>query len=161
MESKKRKRKGFHEPSTKLGFGENEEEGSSVGEVKVRMLSIDAAWNAGTGQAGLGWVLTQTEATSSFSKIAKKVPSPLMAEGLALREALQKRKDLGIKTLNVESDSKNLINSILNDNTISELYGIVADILLLSGCFDFVSFRWISREANYAVDLVAKTELWC
>jgi len=40
MESKKRKRKGFHEPSTKLGFGENEEEGSSVGEVKVRMLSI-------------------------------------------------------------------------------------------------------------------------
>ena len=41
MESKKRKRKGFHEQSTeKLGFGENEEEGSSVGEVKVRMLSI-------------------------------------------------------------------------------------------------------------------------
>ncbi|KAF3518677.1 hypothetical protein DY000_02059260 [Brassica cretica] len=40
MESKKRKRKGFHERSTKLGFGENEEEGSSAGEVKVTMLSI-------------------------------------------------------------------------------------------------------------------------
>lgn len=127
------------------------------------ILRTDAAWNAGTGQAGLGWVLTQTEATSSFSKIAENVPSPLMAEGLALREALQKSKELGIKTLNVESDSKNLINSILNDNTIPELYGIVvvADILILSGCFEFVYFRWISREANYAVDLVAKTELWC
>lgn len=76
--------------------------------------------------------------------------------GLALQESLQKCKDLGVKNLNMESDSKNLINNILNNKAIPELYGVVADILLLSSVFDYVSFKWISREDNSAADLLAK-----
>jgi len=79
-----------------------------------------------------------------------------MAEGLALREAIQKSVELGVKNLQVESDSKILINIILNGNDVPKLYGIVADILLCSVLIDTVSFRWISREKFFAADLVAK-----
>lgn len=123
------------------------------------ILRTDAAWNEESSRAGLGWILTQDEITSSLAIIAENVPSPLMAEGLALREALQKSRELGIKVLNVESDSKNLIASATNNKSVPELYGIVADIMSISCFFDYVSFKWIPREANYAADLVAKQML--
>lgn len=72
---------------------------------------------------------------------------------------MQKSMELRIKALNVESDSKNLIASITNNYSVPELYGIVADILSISCFFDYVSFKWIPREANYSADLVAKQML--
>ncbi|KAH0933015.1 hypothetical protein HID58_010132 [Brassica napus] len=81
------------------------------------ILRTDAAWNEESSRAGLGWILTQDAITSSLAIIAENVPSPLMAEGLALREALQKSRELGIKVLNVESDSKNLIASVTNNKS--------------------------------------------
>lgn len=127
------------------------------------VLRTDAAWCERSKRAGLGRVLlqqhVQEERVSNFVTGAEHVPSPLMAEGMALREALQRSKDLGLMRLNVESDSKTLIDSILGKNIVPEIYGIVADILLLSPSFDYVSFKWISRKANYAADLVAKQVL--
>ena len=120
------------------------------------MLRSDAAWNETLSRAGLGWILTQNDVSTSFSRLENNVPSPLMAEGLALQETIQKSVELGVKNLQVESDSKILINIILNGNDVPKLYGIVADILLCSVLIDTVSFRWISREKFFAADLVAK-----
>ena len=129
---------------------------ADVTTVSGAMLRSDAAWNETLSRAGLGWILTQNDVSTSFSRLENNVPSPLMAEGLALHETIQKSVELGVKNLQVESDSKILINSILNGNDVPELYGIVADILLCSVLFDSISFRWISREIFFVADLVAK-----
>lgn len=76
------------------------------------VLRSDAAWSVTSSRAGLGWVLTQSDNTESFSKVEENIPTPLMAEGMALREALQSCYGRGIKKLRVESDSKILINSV-------------------------------------------------
>ncbi|CAF1701316.1 unnamed protein product [Brassica napus] len=73
-----------------------------------------------------------------------------------MREAIQTCRDLGIMKLRVESDSKIIINSVLNDNSVPELYGVVTDILLISSAFESVCFKWIPREDNYVADLLAK-----
>ncbi|KAG5388390.1 hypothetical protein IGI04_029931 [Brassica rapa subsp. trilocularis] len=126
------------------------------GSASDTILRSDAAWNVVTARAGLGWVLTHNDISSSYSLVENNVLSPLMAEGLALREALQTCKEVGIMNLRVESDSKILINCVLNDTSVPELYGVLADILILSTFFDSVCFNWIPREENYAADLLAK-----
>lgn len=120
------------------------------------VLRSDAAWSVTSSRAGLGWVLTQSDNTESFSKVEENIPTPLMAEGMALREALQSCYRRGIKKLRVESDSKILINSVLEGNSVPELYGVVADILLVSSLLDSLCFKWIAREENFATNLLAK-----
>ena len=62
-------------------------------------------------------------------------------------------------SLSIQSDSKTLINSIINRSPAPELYGVVADILCISAAFESVSFRWIPREENTNADLLAKQVL--
>lgn len=120
------------------------------------VLRSDAAWSVTSSRAGLGWVLTQSDNTESFSMVEENIPTPLMAEGMALREALQSCYGRGIKKLRVESDSESLINSVLEGNSVPELYGVVADILLVSTLLDSLCFKWIAREENFATNLLAK-----
>ncbi|CAF2322045.1 unnamed protein product [Brassica napus] len=47
-----------------------------------------------------------------FSSSTNFVMSPLMAEGLAMREAIRKSKELGIRRLRCESDSSQLIKAL-------------------------------------------------
>lgn len=82
-----------------------------------------------------------------------------MAEGLALREAITKCKELGISKARCESDSSTLIKALNSESSAAELYGIVADIIELSSSFDFISFVWIPRERNVVADALAKRAL--
>ncbi|KAF3552156.1 hypothetical protein DY000_02002691 [Brassica cretica] len=100
-----------------------------------------------------------TNSTSSFAAIENNVNSPLMAEGLALREALLEICNLGIVSLSVQANSKILITSIINRSLVPELYGVVADILCISAAFESLSFRWIPREENTNDDLLTKQVL--
>ncbi|CAF1789726.1 unnamed protein product, partial [Brassica napus] len=47
-----------------------------------------------------------------FSSSTNFVMSPLMAEGLAMREAIRKSKELGIRRVRCESDSSQLIKAL-------------------------------------------------
>ncbi|CAN7036759.1 unnamed protein product, partial [Brassica oleracea var. botrytis] len=64
-----------------------------------------------------------------FSSSADFVMSPLMAEGLAMREAIKKSKELGIRQLRCESDSSQLIKALNSSTEPLEIYGIISDIL--------------------------------
>ena len=44
-------------------------------------------------------------------------------------------------------------------SSVTELHGVVSDILACSLAFDFVCFVWIPRERNTAADLLAKDAL--
>ncbi|KAF3532949.1 hypothetical protein DY000_02038948 [Brassica cretica] len=71
----------------------------------------------------------------------------LIAEGLALREALARCRELGLRRIRCESDSR---------ESHPELYGILSDVFSFSSSFDFISLSWIPRGMNKAADKFAK-----
>ncbi|CAG7881669.1 unnamed protein product [Brassica rapa] len=87
------------------------------------------------------------------------VSSPLVAEGLALREALICCITKGIRAVRCSSDSLQLVRALNEDSPIAEIYGIISDIRNLILAFDFVSFVWIQRSENKAADALAKQAL--
>lgn len=123
------------------------------------VVRSDAAWNEAKKVAGLGWIIKSQNRASVFSEPARFVGSPLVAEGMALREAVLKCRDLGLPRLRCESDCAQLIKALTSDQSFSELYGIVEDIKSVSFSFDFISFAWISREFNREADELAKKKL--
>lgn len=120
------------------------------------MINTDAAWRATTQTDGLGWVIKGQGNTSEYTLAERFVGSALMAEGLALREALVKCRELGIPHLRCEADSAQLIKAINTKEVPTELYGIVSDICNLFDFFGEISFSWILREKNCAADKLAK-----
>ena len=123
------------------------------------LVRSDAAWNETNKIAGLGWTIKTQNRVSSFSSPMRFVGSLLIAEGLALREAVEKCRDLGLTKIRCESDCAQLIKALTFDHPLAELYGIVADIEAVALSFDFVSFTWISRERNRDADSLAKQVL--
>lgn len=85
--------------------------------------------------------------------------SPLIAEGLALRDAVAACLALGLKEVKFESDSDQLIKAINRKEPTLELYGIVSDILWMANEFDIAVFSWIPRLKNCVADVVAKRAL--
>ena len=97
---------------------------------------------------------------SSFLAHCHFVNSPLIAEALALREALICCIEKGILHVCCESDSLKLVKTLNKGPPTAELYGIVADILCLSEAFTSISFGWIKRCENRDADALAKQALW-
>lgn len=97
----------------------------------------DAAWRPGTLAAGVAWSFYSIngEMITSQSKLLLYVNSPLVTEGLAMREAMVHALFLGFNRVNFESDSMNLVAAIVNGGPASELHGIVSDISLCSSVF--------------------------
>lgn len=85
--------------------------------------------------------------------------SSLVAEGLALREAMEHAWSLGLTTLILETDSKQLVTAVEGDTNFSDLHGIVSDIISISNSFDFVVFKY-RNHSNFALeDSLAKQAL--
>ncbi|CAN6986981.1 unnamed protein product, partial [Brassica rapa subsp. trilocularis] len=75
-----------------------------------RWCFTDGSWKENDNFSGQeGWIIKQAECTQSFQNISSFVASPLMAEGLAMRDAIRKCKELGIRRFRCESDSTQLI----------------------------------------------------
>lgn len=123
------------------------------------ILNTDAAWRASSNLAGFGWTLRDSTGSSSFTGYERFVGSALVAEGLALREALMRCKEKGVKKVICESDSNQLIVAVNAGGMQPELYGIVSDILELASSFDVIKFVWISRKRNCNADKLAKLSL--
>lgn len=126
-------------------------------EVYVR---TDAAWRSEDKAAGLGWTIQDTRQRASFKGYQKRVNSALLAESLALREALLMCKEMEVTNLRVESDSSVLIKAARGTEPVAELHGVISDIRLLSSSFQSISFGWISRDQNGVADKLAKDVLY-
>lgn len=96
------------------------------------------------------------EGIVEFNQSMRCVGSALAAEGLALRVALMRCSEMGIKKVRCESDSSQLIKALNSGETHLELYGILSDVFSLSLFFEEISFSWIPRVNNDAADKLAK-----
>ncbi|XP_048634185.1 uncharacterized protein LOC125608233 [Brassica napus] len=122
-------------------------------------IRSDAAWAPGGTTAGLGCFVISPSESHSFSKGVSHVTSALMAEGLAMLEAVKLGAKEELRKICFESDSSQLISAINSGTCCPELYGVVADILAFSTIFEFVTFAWIARERNIQADRLAKAAL--
>ncbi|KAJ4881659.1 Ribonuclease H-like domain protein [Raphanus sativus] len=77
----------------------------------------DAAWKAGPMASGGAWSFYNNQGglISSQSKTFSSVISPLVAEGLALRHAMEHASSLGLTAIIFESDSMQLVTAIAGE----------------------------------------------
>ncbi|KAL0801288.1 hypothetical protein Bca101_056464 [Brassica carinata] len=75
------------------------------------LVHTDAAWKSDTNKAGVGWIFSDSEGNiiSTHSKAEDFIASALIAEGLAIREALLQARQKGYTILTVNSDAQNLV----------------------------------------------------
>lgn len=72
-------------------------------------------------------------------------------EALAAREGLVSALDMGFMKVEMESDSKSVVDSCLHsDQSLTSLGLIVEDIMALSSRFDMLKIMYYYREANMA-----------
>ena len=78
------------------------------------------------------------------------------AEALALRNSLICAKEKGFTKIDVEGDSKLVINAV---NQVSappwRLLSLLQDIKLLGSSFESSSFKHVFREANFVANILA------
>ncbi|KAJ0242579.1 Ribonuclease H domain-containing protein [Hirschfeldia incana] len=86
----------------------------------------DGAWKPGFTVAGVAWSFycINGEMITSHSKLISYVISPLVAEGLALRETMEHALSLGFKRVNFETESKDLVAEIVDGARFSAIHGI-------------------------------------
>lgn len=124
-----------------------EEERSTLPAQGMRCLS-DAAWRSDTRDVGLGWIIYD----QNNNEIAKgssgkaRIANPLMAEALAMREALLQAPARGLRNLSVASDFKQLITLITSRTIHINIYGIIQDIFNLAIDLKISSFNFIPRK---------------
>ncbi|KAG2273662.1 hypothetical protein Bca52824_056217 [Brassica carinata] len=121
----------------------------------------DGAWKLGILAAGVAWSFYNIngEIITSHRNLISYVNSPLVAEGLAMREAMDHTLSQGFNRVVFESDSKQLISTIKNGAWFSEIHGIASDITLLSNAFELVSFSFCNRIAVSLEDGLVKQKL--
>ncbi|KAF3523320.1 hypothetical protein F2Q69_00046535 [Brassica cretica] len=124
------------------------------------IVRSDAAWRKEDKKAGLGWTVKTSRFEIRMKKTQWHVSSPLIAEGLAIREAMLFCREHGLDNILLECDSSQLIRAINHEENISELHGILSDILQLSRPSDVsILFAWIPRNQNLVADSLSKEAL--
>lgn len=121
-------------------------------------IYTDASWISVTREAGLGWIYLDSNNRNMGrgSKGLKHIRSPLMAEALAVLEALVMGKNRGWHKAEIYSDSLNMITAITNWNLPQEIYGIINDLRKLTLHFVEVSFNFVPRNENSVAYAIAK-----
>lgn len=94
----------------------------------------DAAWKTEVQAAGLAWSFyrNNNERISSHTQSEVCVTSSLLAEGLAIRAAMEQAITFQLRRVVFESDSLQLVTAIADGSSFSKLHGVLADIYLLS-----------------------------
>ncbi|VVA92206.1 unnamed protein product [Arabis nemorensis] len=90
------------------------------------------------------------------AKTKPYVNSPLLAEALAMRLALFRAREKGIKKIIVYSDSQMLIGAINSSTPIKEIFGTLQDIKNLRSMFSTIEFRYVHRSKNCLADALAR-----
>ncbi|KAJ1408352.1 Ribonuclease H-like superfamily [Sesbania bispinosa] len=83
-------------------------------------------------------------------------PSPLVAEALALREAIQLAHNLQWPKCLFESHNIHVIKAFRGEINVGEIESITRDIIHQKTSFDLCGFLWVNRKGNECANLVAR-----
>ncbi|XP_021800524.1 uncharacterized protein LOC110744812 [Prunus avium] len=120
--------------------------------------NCDGAWVAQTKRGGVGWVIRSEwgELLRAGGRRIAWCGTALVAEAEAIRDMLGICLHNGFLSVEVESDSQEIIRMIRGDSlSATEIEGILFDIQVLVRRFQWVEFRHIPRLCNNAAHEVA------
>lgn len=123
----------------------------------VNKFNADAHFDASLVKGCSGIVGRDKEGTlvtGSSSKFFAK--NALVAEAIAVREAITLASGLQIASILLESDCLVVIEMCRGNMIRREIDQIIHDILSLKGNFSSVGFTWTKRDRNSVADMVAK-----
>ncbi|KAG2288384.1 hypothetical protein Bca52824_047988 [Brassica carinata] len=114
-----------------------------------------------TKTAGLAWIFTDNtgQIIHQGSTTEEWVSSPLILEGLAIREALFQAKSRGYTNIEFKSDAQVITRAINAGDPIKGLFGVLQDIHHLTCHLSAFTFLHIPRLDNMATDSLAKRAL--
>lgn len=114
------------------------------------ICSTDAAWDSDTKTAGLAWIFTDQASTvvARGCSFQEHVSSPLMAEALSIRSALQHVASIHPSLTYLASIR--LQGACTSHRRSIELYGVLANIeSLISSYFAFLHVSFIPKNLNW------------
>lgn len=85
--------------------------------------------------------------------------SPILAEAIALREAIAVALNFGISDVIFENDCLDLIQACRGNFQIGEIKGIVQDILQYKSQFQNCGFTWVAKGGNMVAHQIAKLKM--
>lgn len=126
-----------------------------------KLCFVDAAWHQESKKAGVGGLFLEHDSSliKQGSSSAQFVGLPLMAEAIAIMEALRFAQQMKWKSIQVNLDSQTLVRFINFGGESKKLYCILNDIKTAFSLFDFLSFVFVPREANLLADKLVKAAL--
>ncbi|GAA0176382.1 hypothetical protein LIER_29386 [Lithospermum erythrorhizon] len=119
-------------------------------------LNCDGAWDRNGWRASIGAVLRGSGGVflGGLHKKMGTASSALVAEGLVVREDIQFAFERGFRKVEVESDSKYLIQILRGEvNLLMEIDVVITDVIHWSVCMD-VKFMFTRRDNNNAAHKV-------
>ncbi|XP_009103820.1 uncharacterized protein LOC103829885 [Brassica rapa] len=124
------------------------------------LCNTDGAWKADSVVAGSGWVFRDKhQEVGRGGRSHHHVASPLLAEALAIRDALLHAFSLGFTSIWLRSDAQALVTAITTKRRPTELYGVLSDIDSISSLFSVCRFSFCPRASNGLADTLAKAHL--
>lgn len=120
-------------------------------------LNVDASYNK-EAKIGYAGILGRNEDGLVVLGLTKKFPvsSPLLAEALAMREAVQVAANFGLPKIILESDCLSLIQVCMEQSQIGEINAVVTDIIQLKRGFQQCGITWVYRSGNKSTHTLAK-----
>ncbi|CAA7058694.1 unnamed protein product [Microthlaspi erraticum] len=118
----------------------------------------DGAWSADNWTGGMGWLFVDEsgKTLTTGSSAEASIASPLVAEAISIRSALNHALDIGITDLHLKTDAQDLVRALTMQEQIKEIYGILFDIQTLAFLFESISFSFVPRSENTFADSIAK-----
>ncbi|XP_042939525.1 uncharacterized protein LOC122274565 [Carya illinoinensis] len=133
---------------------------------KLEVRTLKANWDASVStklnRAGYGIIIRDEQGSIMLCVCAshKPIVKPVMAEGLALRRAMEVCVDLGLGRMVFEGDAQIIVQAVTSDEEISADYGVlVNDARSMLRTWTQWHVAFVHREANYAAHQLAKLAL--
>ncbi|KAF3547519.1 hypothetical protein DY000_02000785 [Brassica cretica] len=121
----------------------------------------DGAWDNATGRGGMGWIIQNQEGATLLQGSSHRcyVASAMVAEALAMKEAISSATNAGFTDLLCLTDCKSLTDLITVNSSVTAIQGILHDVDVMSRYLNSISFSFIPRIKNKAADRLAKAGL--
>uniref|UniRef100_A0A2N9F204 Reverse transcriptase domain-containing protein n=1 Tax=Fagus sylvatica TaxID=28930 RepID=A0A2N9F204_FAGSY len=119
-------------------------------------VNYDGAIFRDMNEAGLG-VIIRNARGAVMGPMCQRVPFPHSIEAVEARCAIQFAKDLGLQEIDLEGDSKIVVDALLFSGPCTTFYGhIIEDIKLIARGLSSVHFQHVKRDGNNLAHLLAK-----
>lgn len=125
------------------------------------MMFSDGAWDPVTGRAGMGWLIKNRSGATLLQGSSNRsfLASSMVAEALAMKDAISSAINAGFKDLLCVTDCKSLADLITGNSSVTAIQGILYDIGILSRSLNSISYSFVPRFNNEAADSLAKSAL--